>query len=219
MRFATSLLLALWFFALVLLGINLYYFTCSIFHTGIDDKHGKHFQSQFSLDKYMERICDSAKRESVDPQAYAHCTGLSRSWKNRSGSKVNKGYWKERSIVQSALNQFENKTLEKVGTEKEEIWALLNIQCQHSLIIRCEIPSVCLKTLLDPIPGSQYQLTHQLLHRILIENADCPSAEVKSFVTEEETHSRLCAKMYAEAKYLDILDVPVLHRDLFAELG
>lgn len=50
----------------------------------------------------------------------------------------------------------------------------------------------------------------------MTETAECPSINYK---TEEETYSNLCAKMNMEAKYLDILKVPPVCRDLFAEYG
>lgn len=186
-----------------------------IFILGIDDKHGKFFQSLFPLETFIQQSCDTA----INTPVSDHCTALAHYWKNRSGRKVNVKYWKDKSILQNVLSQVENKTVETIGHEREEIWVLLNLQCQMALTSRCEIPYVCERTLLDPTPRSQYLLTHQLFQRFLIEMVDCPNVEVKSFVTEEEIYTNLCAKMYMEAKYVEILDVPIIHRDLFAEIG
>jgi len=126
-------------------------------------------------------------------------------------------YWKPTIVLQNYLDMMDDNTIENIGNEKEGLWGKLNAQCQNALASRCEIPYICERTLLDPTPRSQYLLTHQLFQRILIDNADCPN--LRSFVTEEDTYTKLCTKAYMEAQYLDLLDVPINQRDLFAELG
>lgn len=142
---------------------------------------------------------------------------LVRQWKNRSGAKPNMQYWKHASVLENHLSQIDHETIESIGTEKEGLWEMLNVECQEAVINRCEIPYICERTLLDPTPRSQYLLTHQLIQRLFIDNSDCPN--LKSFVTEEKTYEKLCTKAYMEAQFLDMLDVPILQRDLFAELG
>lgn len=177
---------------------------------GIDDKHGGILQQTFPIGEWIERQCKYAEE-----QEGKFCKTLASHWKNRSGTSGNREYWKAVQVLQKRVNQMENQELENIGNEKEGIWGPLNGQCQTAIVSRCEIPYVCERTLLDPTPRSQYLLTHQLLQRLLIETMDCPST--KSFVTEQEIYTSLCTKMYLEAKYLDILDVPIVHRDLFAE--
>lgn len=144
---------------------------------------------------------------------------LVRQWKNRSGGKTsgNMGYWKPTSVIEYHLGKIDHETLDNIGNEKEGLWGILNVECQEAVVNRCEIPHVCERTLLDPNPRSQYLLTHQLIQRLFIDNSDCPN--LRQFVTLEETYAKLCTKAYMEAQYLDLLDVPILQRDLFAELG
>jgi len=125
-------------------------------------------------------------------------------------------YWKPAFVLQKHINELDNKTVENIGDEKEGLWGILNGECQKAVVRRCEIPYICERTLLDPTPRSQYLLTHQIFQRILIDNSDCPN--LQSFVTEEEIYTNMCTKAYMEAQYLDLLDVPINHRDLFAEL-
>lgn len=144
---------------------------------------------------------------------------LVRQWKNRSGAKTgaNLEYWKPASVLESYLSQVDHATLNNIGNEKEGLWGILNAECQEALVNRCEIPYICERTLLDPTPRSQYLLTHQLIQRIFVDNSDCPN--LRPFVTKEEQYAKLCTKAYIEAQYLDLLDVPILQRDLFSELG
>lgn len=126
-------------------------------------------------------------------------------------------YWKDSNVLQKRINELDAKVIESVGKEQEEIWSALNIQCQTAVGSRCELPLACKLVFLDPIPRSQYLLTHQVLTRIFVDTVDCPS--LKPFVSDDETYAKFCSKMYLEAKYLEILNMPVIQRDLFAEMG
>lgn len=46
---------------------------------------------------------------------------------------------------------------------------------------------------------------------------DCP--DLKSVVLEKEIYNNLCAKIYLQAEYIDLLNLPPVHRDMFAEYG
>ncbi len=165
-------------------------------------------------------MCERSKSHLAAQGEFCH--NLARQWKNRSGSKKtgNMDYWKNASVIQSQLNRIDDNIFENIGREHEGMWGKLNGECQLALVSRCEIPYVCERTLLDPTPRSQYLLTHQVLQRVLIETVDCPdSLTVSSFVTEDSTYTELCAKMYMEASYLDVLNLPIVHRDLFTEFG
>lgn len=126
-------------------------------------------------------------------------------------------YWKPASVLQNYLNKIDDVTLSDIGDEKEGLWGILNRECQQAIVDRCEIPYICERTLLDETPRSQYLLTHQILQRLLIDNGNCPN--LQKFVTKDDMYAKLCTKAYLEAQYMDLLDVPINHRDLFAELG
>lgn len=187
------------------------------FFLDIDDKHGSVLQRNFPLDQWIQSNCD--KTVALNSGEKDFCMSLVSQWKNRSGAKsgANMQYWKSASILEKHLNEIGLEELENIGTEKEGLWGVLNTECQEALVNRCEIPYICERTLLDPVPRSQYLLTHQILQRLFIDNSDCPN--LRSFVTEDETYEKLCTKAYVEAQFLDLLDVPILQRDLFAELG
>lgn len=140
-------------------------------------------------------------------------------WKNRSGGtrKAVLDYWKPAFVLQNYLDQIDDVTLDNIGDEKEGLWGKLNAECQDAIVSRCQIPYICERTLLDPKPRSQYLLTHQIFQRLLIDNANCPN--LQKFISEDEMYTKLCTKAYLEAQYLDLLDVPINQRDLFAELG
>lgn len=179
----------------------------------IDDKHGKILQKNFPVNQWIQSNCEANSNEEK------FCKSLIRQWKNRSAGKsmANMEYWKPAFVLQNQLNQIDDETLENIGEEKEGLWGKLNGECQEALVNRCEIPYICERTLLDPTPRSQYLLTHQLFQRLILDNTDCPN--LRSLVTEEETYAKFCTKAYMEAQYLDLLNVPINHRDLFAELG
>lgn len=139
-----------------------------------------------------------------------------RQWKNRSGSRTD--YWKPASVLQSHLDRIDDGTLVQVGDEKEGLWGKVNAECQDAVVSRCEIPHICERVLLDPVPRSQYLLTHQIFQQLIIDNSNCPN--LQQFVSSDDEHyTKLCTKAYLEAQYLDILNVPINQRDLFAELG
>lgn len=167
------------------------------------------------MDHWIEESCNAGRVYNNSEESFCHL--LVRQWKNRSGgtSGANMDYWKPASYLQSYLNQVDDHTIETIGDEKEGLWGKVNGECQHAIVSRCEIPYICERTLLDPTPRSQYLLTHQIFQRLIVENAGCP----KSFVTEEEIYANMCTKSYMEAQFLDLMDVPINHRDLFAELG
>lgn len=183
----------------------------------IDDKHGKILQKTYPIDQFIQRNCD--KTIDLNPGEEEFCMALVRQWKNRSGAKTsaNMKYWKPASVLEARLSEIDQATLDSIGTEKEGLWKVLNVECQEAVVNRCEIPYICERTLLDPTPRSQYLLTHQLIQRIFIDNSDCPN--LRSFATDEEMYEKLCTKAYVEAQFLDLLGVPILQRDLFAELG
>lgn len=183
--------------------------------TDIDDKHGKVLQKTFPLEQWIEKSCNVGLV--FDDSEGSFCHLLVRQWKNRSGrtSAANMEYWKPPSVLQNYINRVDDDTIAGIGDEKEGLWGKLNGQCQEAFVSRCEIPYICERTLLDPTPRSQYLLTHQIFQRLIVENADCP----KSFVTDEEIYANMCTKSYMEAQFLDLMDVPINHRDLFAELG
>lgn len=186
-----------------------------IYYTGIDDKHGKGLQKSFPLEDWINILCTS-DGDSDDEDAF-WCNTLARQWKNNSGNKTNFEYWKPVSTIQKYLNLVQKSDLETLGAEPDVMWGPLNGQCQTVLVSNCEIPYVCERTVLDPNPKTQYFLTHQVFQRILVETVDCP--DLKSVVLEEKTYDALCAKSYMEAQYLDLLNLPPIHRDLFAEYG
>lgn len=170
------------------------------------------------MSQWVQDICEQASvRNQIEGNV---CKSVARQWNSKIASEGNSAHWKSASILEGHLNQTNDQVLKNIGDEKEEMWASLVGQCQQGLTLRCEIPYVCARTLLDPMPRSQYQLTHQLLHRVLLENSDCPSSSaIKSIVTEEDTYNSLCSKIYMEAKYLDVIEVPAVYRDLFSEMG
>ncbi|KAJ6636456.1 hypothetical protein Bhyg_15046 [Pseudolycoriella hygida] len=178
----------------------------------IDDKHGKVFQEKYPLNELIKKSCDvsNGNKESI-------CYALADKWKNRSGkiSASNMEYWKPPSVLQSYINRVDNETIARIGDEKEGLWGTVNAQCQDAILRRCEIPYVCERTLMDPTPRSQYLLTHQIFQRLIVENVDCPT----SFVTDAEIYANMSAKLYMEAQFLDLMDVPINNRDLFSELG
>lgn len=184
----------------------------------IDNRHGGKLQKTFPFPQWIQNVCDqTAKRSHSGGEL---CKSITRQWSSNQGREIHKGHWKSASIIERNLNQISDQVLKNIGDEKEEIWASLGYQCQQALSVRCEIPYICEKTVYDPIPRSQYFLTHQLLQRLLVEHSNCPSSSpIKSFVTKEETYDNLCSKIYLETKYLDAIDVPPVHQDLFAEMG
>lgn len=141
---------------------------------------------------------------------------MNRQWKNRSGGKI-MNYWKPATVLQNHLNQIDDVTMDNIGNEKEGLWGRVNGECQEAVVNRCEIPYICERTLMDPTPRSQYLLTHQIFQRLLVDNANCPN--LRPFVSDDHMYAKMCTKAYLEAQYLDLLDVPVNNRDLFAELG
>ncbi|CAL8128936.1 unnamed protein product [Orchesella dallaii] len=118
--------------------------------------------------------------------------------------------WKSANIVnQRAMN------VSKVGHEPEYMWGSIKEGCLSALIVNCEMPHVCEKTLGAETPESQYFLAHQLMYRILMNQmSDC--FPKKNFINEEVNH-QLCAKMYREAELVDKLNYPEIHRHLFGE--
>lgn len=68
--------------------------------------------------------------------------------------------WRNPDAIEVESERFPNPEI-----EKETIWGELNGECQLALINRCEVPHICEQTFFDPVPRSQYMLTHQLLSR------------------------------------------------------
>ncbi|KAJ6645444.1 UPF0764 protein C16orf89 like [Pseudolycoriella hygida] len=178
-----------------------------------DDKHGKVLQQNYPLDEWIQKLCLD---EAIDNDEETFNLLMVQKWKSRSGKKTgeNMDYWKPSSVLQNYIDRVDHETIENIGDEKEGLWGVLNGQCQGAWIIRCEIPYICERTLLDPTPRSQYLLTHQILQRLVVENGDCP----KFFLTDDEIYANMCTKSYMEAQFLDLMEVPINHRDLFAEL-
>lgn len=183
----------------------------------VDNKHGKVLHKDFPLDQWIQSVCNAEKVLHSSEESF--CKSMISQWKNRSGgtSKANMEYWKPAHVLQNYFNEIDDFTLDNIGDEKEGLWGILNGECQEAVVSRCEIPYICERTLLDPIPRSQYLLTHQIFQRLLVDNSNCPN--LRSFVTEENMYTKMCTKAYLEAQYLDLLDVPINQRDLFAELG
>ncbi|XP_037040755.1 uncharacterized protein LOC119077640 [Bradysia coprophila] len=172
----------------------------------IDAKHGKFFQQNFPLKQMIQSASNSGQE--LDKL-------MVRQWKIRT-AKANTNYWKPALVLQNYLNQIDDATLDNIGNEKEGLWGKVNSECQDAIVSRCEIPYICERTLLDRTPRSQYLLTHQIFQRLLIDNANCPN--LQPFISDDDIYAKLCTKAYLEAQYLDLLDVPINQRDLFAEL-
>lgn len=169
------------------------------------------------MDQWIQRNCDNSIASNPDDEK-SYRSSI-RQWKNRSGRKTSADmkYWKPASVLERYLGQIDDATIENIGTEREGLRSKLNIECHEAVVTRCEMPYRCERTLLDPTPRSQYLLTHQLIERLFIDNSDCPN--LRQFVTTEETYEKFCVKAYMEAQFLDLLNVPILQRNLFAELG
>jgi len=166
----------------------------------VDDKHGSELQKKYPLSEWISRVCSTLS----DNKEAETCNAMTKIWKSRPALS-----WKSESIIQEYASE-----VKQVGSEKEVIWGKLNGECQVALLTRCEVPYVCERTLFDPIPRSQYMLTHQLLQRTFAELGNCPST--KNLI-DSETNHRICAKIYKEAQLIDVVKTPAVFRDLFTE--
>ncbi|CAL8091974.1 unnamed protein product [Orchesella dallaii] len=164
----------------------------------VDDVHGQRIQKQFPIQKWASQLCS---KNSFGQKEF--CTRVANLWKS---SRSN---WKPFEVVYKLAKQFEN-----IGNEKEVFWGPVTVDCQEALLLRCDVPYVCERTLFDPVPRSQYHLTHQLLQRIFAERFECEAA---SSLLDEKINDQLCAKMYREADFVAKLNYPEILRDLFTE--
>ncbi|CAL8128934.1 unnamed protein product [Orchesella dallaii] len=170
----------------------------------VDSKYGMRFQRNYPINQWLAQVCTGVEEtnDSVDGET---CRKMVEVVKTRTVS------WKSAKIVQHYA-----KGLPAVGHEKEYLWGSLKDGCLAALMINCEIPFVCDKTIGAQAAGSQYFLTHQFLYRILV-NHMTHCIPQKTFLNEEVNHHQFCAKMYREAELVSRLNYPQIHRHLFNE--
>ncbi|CAL8129030.1 unnamed protein product [Orchesella dallaii] len=171
-----------------------------LFLKRVDDENNQKFQKSYPLVSWAEDICT---RLSGDEQK--KCRALIRNTKSQFPPI------KPHELVTHLV---ESGHWGVIGSEKEYLWARLNVECQTALLLRCEIPYICARTLFDPVPRSQYFLTHQALMRILAEESDCPN--IQNYL-ENSVNDQLCTKMYLEAQLIAQMGYPHSLRDLFSE--